>query len=92
MYIIKGYKKNSGEFNGKQWENYTLFCTNPDDVGVVGESVATFKVRSSVLANTFPTPNDMLGENVLFGMETRNYGGKPSVVVTHIEIIRKTNY
>ena len=27
MYIIKGFKKNSGTLkNGKPWDNYTLFC------------------------------------------------------------------
>ena len=87
MYVIKGYKKNTGEFNGKQWENYTLFCTNPDDAGVVGESVATFKVKPAVLSASFGEPDDMIGKNVIFAMETRNYGGKPSVVVTHIEIL-----
>lgn len=87
MYIIKGFKKNSGEFNGKHWENYTLFCTNPDDPAVVGESVATFKVRNAVLSNCFPSPDCMIGESVVFAMETRNFGGKPSVVVTNIEIL-----
>ena len=28
MYIVKGFKKNSGiiKETGRKWENYTLFC------------------------------------------------------------------
>lgn len=32
MYIIKGFKKNSGTLkNGKPWDNYTLFCLKEEN-------------------------------------------------------------
>ena len=35
MYIIKGFKKNSGTLkNGKPWDNYTLFCLKEEN-GVI---------------------------------------------------------
>ena len=39
MYIIKGFKKNSGTLkNGKPWDNYTLFCLKEEN-GVTGYAV-----------------------------------------------------
>lgn len=89
MYYIKGFKKNEGEYEGKKWENYTLFCTCPDDPNVTGESVAIFKVKPNILSKYFSDPSKLLGSSVAFSMEQRNYGGKISVAVTDIIILKK---
>ena len=89
MYIIRGFKKRSGEIEGRKWENFSLFCTKPDDEGVEGESVATVKVSSSLLKDTFPDSSKVVGSAVEFVMEQRFYGGKPSIVVTAINIVKK---
>lgn len=89
MYIVKGYRENKGNIDGKDWRNYTLFCTCPDDPAVIGESVTTFKVKPAVLDKSFADPSDLIGSTVAFCMEQRNYGGKTSVAVTDIIIIKK---
>lgn len=88
MYIIRGLKKHSGEIEGRKWENFSLFCTKPNDDGVVGESVATIKVKSPVLQKAFPDCDKVVGSSVEFVMEQRFYSGKPSIVVTDIKILK----
>lgn len=54
MYIIKGFKKNSGTLkNGKPWDNYTLFCLKEEN-GVTGYAVQAVKVPTRILQDTFP--------------------------------------
>ena len=89
MYIVKGFRKNTGNIDGKDWCNYSLFCTCPDDPAVIGESVSTFKVKPAVLEKSFAEPRDLIGATVAFCMEQRNFGGKTSVVVTDIIILKK---
>ena len=89
MYIVRGFRKNTGNIDGKDWCNYSLFCTCPDDPAVTGESVTTFKVKPNVLERHFSDPSELIGSEVAFCMEQRNYGGKTSVVVTDIIILQK---
>lgn len=88
MYVIRGIKKHSGEYKGVKYENFTLFCTKPDDT-VIGEVVATIKVKSAVLQKAFPDSTSIVGSSVDFVMEQRFYDGKPSIVVTDIKNLGK---
>lgn len=90
MYIIRGFKKSEGDYNGKHYDNYLLFCTvsNAQDTNVVGESVATIKVKTDVLKRCIPDSSKAVGLPVDFSMRVLNYNGKQSVIVEDI-IIRK---
>ncbi len=90
MYIIRGLKKHSGEIEGRKWENFSLFCTKPNDEGVTGESVATIKVKSSLLQKVFPDSSKVVGSAVEFVMEQRFYSGRPSIAVTDIKILERS--
>lgn len=90
MYVIRGLKKESGNYQGKDWEKFTLFCTKSDD-RVIGENVATIKVKPDLLKKTFPDSNKIVGTAVYFSMEQRFYNGKASIVVTDIKILGKEN-
>ena len=51
MYIVKGFKKNSGvvKETGKEWENYTLFCLKESkDEKVIGYEIHIAKVSTKV--------------------------------------------
>lgn len=58
MYIVKGFKKNSGVIKetGRKWENYTLFCLKESkDESVTGYETHIAKVSTKVLQETFLT-------------------------------------
>lgn len=84
MYKIIGYKRNTGKLdNGKEWENFTLFCTKEDPT-VDGLSTEIIKVKPEVLKAAFPDSNKVLGASVGFSMDVRRYNGVPKVIVTSI--------
>ena len=89
MYIIRGFKHNKGEYKGKAYDNYSLFCTLPNDDGVVGESVATIKVKPDILNRRLPNPNDAIGCAVDFSYKQVNFDGRVSAVVNDITILKK---
>lgn len=89
MYIIRGFKHNQGEYKGRSYENYNLFCTMPNDEGVTGESVATIKVKPSILNRVFPNSNDVIGCAVDFSYKQMNFDGIVSAVVSDIKILKK---
>ena len=84
MYKIIGYKRNTGKLeNGKEWENFSLYCTK-EDPSVDGLSVEVVKVNPEILKSVFPNSKDVLGSEVAFAMDVRRYNGTPKVVVTNI--------
>lgn len=89
MYVIRGFKKKEGEYNGKKYCHYLLFCTLPDDEGVTGESVATIKVKPDVLNKCIPDPASVIGSCVEFSYKQVSFDGKVSAVVNGIKIIKK---
>lgn len=90
MYIIRGYKKNEGEYKGKSYCNYSLFCSLPDDYGVTGESVATIKVKPDVLQRAFPESNNgVVGSHVEFTYKQMQFDGRVTAVVNSIKILKK---
>ncbi|WP_337790110.1 hypothetical protein [Ruminococcus bicirculans (ex Wegman et al. 2014)] len=87
MYIIKGFKKNSGTLkNGKPWENYTLFCLKDED-GVTGYSVQAVKVPVKVLQDTFPDSSALIDTSIRINYDIRTYNGQDKAVVTGIDIL-----
>lgn len=87
MYIVKGFKKNSGKLdNGKEWTNYTLFCLKEDE-NVTGYNVQAVKVPTKVLEKTFGTPNEMIDCKIKINYDIRTYGGQEKAVVVGIDII-----
>lgn len=87
MYIVKGFKKNSGKLdNGKDWSNYTLFCLKEDET-VTGYNVQAVKVPTKVLESTFVTPNEMIDCKIKINYDIRTYGGQEKAVVVGIDII-----
>lgn len=84
MYTIVGFKRNTGKLeNGKEWENFSLFCTKEDN-SVEGVAVEIVRVKPEVLKGAFPKSDDVLGSRVSFAMECRHYNGSPKVIVTQI--------
>lgn len=87
MYIVKGFKKNSGKLdNGKDWSNYTLFCLKEDE-NVTGYNVQAVKVPTKVLESTFGTPNEMIDCKIKINYDIRTYGGQDKAIVVGIDII-----
>ena len=87
MHTIVGYKKNSGTIkeSGKEWTNYTLFCTKEgEDNNVVGKSVTSVTVRPAIMEKYFPDPKTVIGSKVDFAMEARNFNGRQTVSVVAI--------
>ena len=81
MYIIKGFKKNSGTLkNGKPWDNYTLF-------GVTGYAVQAVKVPTKILQDTFPDSSALIDTAIKVNYEIRTYGGQDKAVVVGIDIL-----
>lgn len=88
MYIVKGYKKNSGTLdNGKKWSNYTLACLK-DDENYNGFSVQSVKVPTKVLESAFGEPAEMLDKKIRVNYDIRTYNGSEKAVVTSIDIIK----
>lgn len=87
MYIVKGYRKNSGTLdNGKKWSNYTLACLKYDD-DFEGYSVQLVKVPTKILENTFADPSEMIDEKIKVNYDVRTYNGSEKAVVTSIDVI-----
>lgn len=88
MYIVKGYKKNSGTLeNGKPWTNYTLFCLKESE-GVTGYAVQSVKVPTKILQETFPNPDSLIDTTININYDIRTYGGQVKPVVVGIDIIK----
>lgn len=87
MYIIKGFKKNSGTLkNGKPWDNYTLFCLKEED-GVTGYAVQAVKVPTKILQDTFHDSSALIDSAIKVNYEIRTYGGQDKAVVVGIDIL-----
>ena len=87
MYIVKGYKKNSGTLdNGKPWNNYSLFCLRKND-DVVGYSCQVIKVPTKILQETFSSPDDIIDKDINVLYDIRTYDGRVVPVVVGIDII-----
>ena len=71
MYIIKGFKKNSGTLkNGKPWDNYTLFCLKEEN-GVTGYAVQAVKVPTKILQDTFPDSSALIDTSIKVNYEIK---------------------
>lgn len=88
MHTIVGIKKNTGTIKetGKEWTNYSLYCTKDGDENVTGKSVTTVTVRPAVMEKYFPgaDPKTVIGCKVDFAMEARNFNGRQTVSVVAI--------
>ena len=83
MYIIKGFKKNSGTLkNGKPWDNYTLFCLKEEN-GVTGYAVQAVKVPTKILQDT----SALIDTSIKVNYEIRTYVGQDKAVVVGIDIL-----
>lgn len=92
MYIVKGFKKNSGviKATGKKWENYSLFCLKESkDDSVTGYEVHTAKVSPFILREVFPNPVSMIDSEININYGVRTFGGVEKPVVESIDIINK---
>ena len=90
MYIVKGFKKNSGviKATGKKWENYTLFCLKESkDDSVTGYEVHTAKVSPSILQEVFPNSAAIIDSKININYGVRTFGGVDKIVVEGIEIV-----
>lgn len=87
MYIVKGFKKNSGTLeNGKPWSNYTLFCLKEEE-GVMGYSVQPVKVPTKILRDTFPKPESLIDSSIRVNYDICTYGNQVKPVVVSIDIL-----
>ncbi len=88
MHTIVGIKENSGVIKetGKEWRNYTLYCTKDGDEHTVGQAVTSVTVRPAVLDKFFPgaDPQSVIGAQVDFAMEARSFNGRQTVSVVGI--------
>lgn len=50
MIKIVGIKHNTGEFNGRQYDNYVIHCIKSDEHAIGQVSTETFKFRPASLA------------------------------------------
>lgn len=90
MYIVKGFKKNSGvvKETGKEWENYTLFCLKESkDEKVIGYETHIAKVSTKVMQETFPNSSAIIDSPVNINYGVRTFGGVDKIVVESIDII-----
>lgn len=90
MYIVKGFKKNSGvvKETGKEWENYTLFCLKESkDEKVIGYETHIAKVSTKVMQETFPNSSAIIDSHVNINYGVRTFGGVDKIVVESIDII-----
>lgn len=90
MYIVKGFKKNSGlvKETGKEWENYTLFCLKESkDEKVIGYETHIAKVSTKVMQETFPNSSAIIDSHVNINYDVRTFGGVDKIVVESIDII-----
>lgn len=90
MYIVKGFKKNSGvvKETGKEWENYTLFCLKESkDEKVIGYETHIAKVSTKVMHETFPNSSAIIDSHVNINYGVRTFGGVDKIVVESIDII-----
>lgn len=91
MYIVKGFKKNSGviKSSGKKWENYSLFCLKESkDDSVTGYEVHTAKVLPSILQEVFPNSSSMIDSKININYGVRTFGGVDKIFVESIDIIK----
>lgn len=91
MYIVKGFKKNSGviKATGKKWENYTLFCLKESkDDSVTGYEVHTAKVSPSILQEVFPNSSAIIDSKININYVVRTFGVVDKIVVESIDIIK----
>ncbi|WP_124101050.1 hypothetical protein [Ruminococcus sp. Marseille-P6503] len=87
MYTIVGFKENKGTLeNGREWKNYSVFCTKEDST-VNGRSVQAVKVPVKLLQDTFPDSTAVIGSNVTFDVDIRVYNGIQKPVITGINIL-----
>lgn len=90
MYIVKGFKKNSGvvKETGKEWENYTLFCLKESkDEKVIGYEIHIAKVSTKVMQETFPNSSAIIDSHVNINYGVRTFGGAEKLFVESIDII-----
>ena len=90
MYIVKGFKKNSGvvKETGKEWENYTLFCLKESkDEKVIGYETHIAKVSTKVMQETFPNSSAIIDSHVNINYGVRTFGGTEKLFVESIDII-----
>lgn len=91
MYIVKGFKKNSGviKSTGKKWVNFSLFCLKESkDDSVTGYEVHTAKVSPSILQEVFPNPETMIDSKININYGVRTFGCVDKIVVESIDIIK----
>lgn len=90
MYIVKGFKKNSGvvKETGNEWENYTLFCLKESkDEKVIGYETHIAKVSTKVMQETFPNSSAIIDSHVNINYGVRTFGGVDKIFVESIDII-----
>lgn len=90
MYIVKGFKKNSGvvKETGKEWENYTLFCLKESkDEKVIGYETHIAKVSTKVMQETFPNSSAIIDSHVNINYGVHTFGGAEKLFVESIDII-----
>ena len=90
MYIVKGFKKNSGvvKETGKECENYTRFCVKESkDEKVIGYEIHIAKVSTKVLQETFPNSAAIIDSHVNINYGVRTFGGAEKLFVESIDII-----
>ena len=90
MYIVKGFKKNSGvvKETGKEWENYTLFCLKESkNEKVIGYETHIAKVSTKVMQETFPNSSAIIDSHVNINYGVRTFGGAEKLFVESIDII-----
>lgn len=90
MYIVKGFKKNSGvvKETGKEWENYTLFCLKESkDEKVTGYETHIAKVSTKIMQETFPNSSAIIDSHVSINYGVRTFGGVEKLFVESIDII-----
>lgn len=71
MKKIIGIRNNKGDYNGRAYENFTVFVQVDSKENCVGQIVETYKVRPNVLAayvqqQKLPDYKACLGRNVEF--------------------------
>lgn len=91
MYIVKGFRHNTGVIKGtgKAWENYTLMClkdTKADNL--TGYEVQAVKVPVAALQNAFPNSASIIDSKIKINYEVRTFAGKEQAVVESIDIIK----
>ena len=54
MFQVVGFERSTGEYEGKQYDNFKVYCLNTDSFdGLTGNRVEVFKIKSSLFSSNF---------------------------------------